>query len=128
MKRPALVRGAFDKGQIPTIACFNRAKTPLGLDLDKLLATLQTFVDTRVAPVWGTPAKLVRSSGFLPGAWAIVFLDTADAPGALAYHDLTPDGFPLSKIFVQTILSDRSLVSVAAAPVIVEMLVDPAIN
>jgi hypothetical protein len=87
-----LVRAAFDRGQIPTVACFNRAKTPLGLDLDKLIAALQKFVDMCVVPVWGTPARLVRSTGFLPGAWALVFLDTADAPGALAYHDLTPDG------------------------------------
>lgn len=121
-------RAAFDRGQAPTIACFNRAKTPLGLDLDGLLAALQKFVDARVAPVWGTPAKLVRSTGFLAGAWAIVFLDTADAPGALAYHDLTPDGFPLSKVFVKTILSERASVSVAASHELVEMLVDPAIN
>jgi hypothetical protein len=126
--RPRLVRAAFDRGQIPTIACFNRAKTPLGLDLEKLLSALQKFVDTRVVPVWGTPAKLVKSTGFLPDAWAIVFLDTADAPGALAYHDLTPDGFPLSKIFVKTILEDKSSVSVATSHELVEMLVDPAIN
>ena len=127
MKKRA-VRGAFDRGQAPTIACFNRATTPLGLDLDKLLAALQKFVNSRVAPVWGTPARLVRSTGFLPGAWAIVFLDTADAPGALAYHDLTPDGFPLSKVFVKTILDDRSSISVATSHELVEMLVDPAIN
>jgi hypothetical protein len=123
-----LVRAAFDRGQIPTVACFNRAKTPLGLDLDKLIAALQKFVDMCVVPVWGTPARLVRSTGFLPGAWALVFLDTADAPGALAYHDLTPDGFPLSKVFVKTILSDKSSVSVATSHELVEMLVDPAIN
>ena len=128
MKKRTTVLGAFDKGQIPTIACFNRARTPLGLDIDKLLAALQKFVDTRVVPVWGTPARLARSTGFLPGAWAIVFLDTADAPGALAYHDLTPDGFPLSKIFVETILSDQSSVPVATSHELVEMLVDPAIN
>ncbi len=123
-----LVRAAFDRGQVPTVACFNDAATPLGLDLDKLLAALQKFVDTRVATVWGTPAKLVRSSGFLPEAWAIVFLDTAEAPGALAYHDLTPDGFPLSKVFVKTVLDDKSSLSVATSHELVEMLVDPAIN
>jgi hypothetical protein len=123
-----LVRAAFDRGQVPTVACFNRAATMLGLDLDKLLAVLQKFVDTRVATVWGTPAKLVESTGFLPEAWAIVFLDTADAPGALAYHDLTPDGFPLSKVFVKTILDDKASLSVATSHELVEMLVDPAIN
>ena len=128
MRRRKTVFAAFDKGQVPTIACFNRAKTPLGLDLEKLLAALQKYVDNDVVPVWGTPGKLVRSTGFLPNDWAIVFLDTADAPGALAYHDLTPDGFPLSKVFVKTILDDQASVSVAASHELVEMLVDPAIN
>jgi hypothetical protein len=128
MARRQPVRAAFDRGQVPTVACFNRAKTPPGLDIDQLLSALQKFVDTCVVPVWGTPAKLVRSTGFLPGSWAVVFLDTADAPGALAYHDLTPDGFPLSKIFVETILEDKSSVSIATSHELVEMLVDPAIN
>jgi hypothetical protein len=122
------VFAAFDKGQTPTIACFNQAETPLGLDLNSLVAALQQFVDGCVVPVWGTPAKLVTTTGFVKGAWAVVFLDTADAPGALAYHDLTPDGFPLSKVFVKTILDDNASVSVATSHELVEMLVDPAIN
>ena len=47
---------------------------------------------------------------------------------ALAYHDLTPDGLPLSKVFVRTILQDKASVSVSASHELVEMLVDPAIN
>jgi hypothetical protein len=122
------VRAAFDQGQTPEIAVFNKAKTPLGLDLSALVAALQKFVDVHVVPVWGTPAKLVLTSGFKQGAWGFVFLDTADAPGALAYHDLTPDGFPLTKVFVKTIASDGASLSVAASHELVEMLVDPAIN
>jgi hypothetical protein len=62
------------------------------------------------------------------GAWAMVFLDNADQPGALAYHDLTPDGLPQSKVFVKTTRDDNELVSVSASHELVEMLVDPAIN
>ena len=58
----------------------------------------------------------------------MVFLDNADAPGALAYHDLTPDGLPISKVFVKTTLENKELVSVSASHELVEMLVDPAIN
>jgi hypothetical protein len=125
---PNPVFGAFDKGQTPTIACFNNATTSLGLDLDKFVVALQDFVNQCVVPVWGTPANLVRSSGFQAGNWAVVFLDTADAPNALAYHDLTPDGFPLSKVFVKTILDDKASLSAATSHELVEMLVDPAIN
>lgn len=122
--------GAFNQGVIPTIACFidKTTKTPLGVGLDALIAAMQAYVTNFVAPVWGTPAKLVKSTGFVKNAWAVVFLDNADAPGALAYHDLTPDGFPISKVFVKTTIDDGELVSVSASHELVEMLVDPAIN
>jgi hypothetical protein len=120
--------GAFNQGQKPTIACFNKAKTGLGVDLDKLIGAMQAYVDNFVAPVWGTPAKLVHSTDFIKGAWAIIFLDDADQPDALAYHDLTPEGQPQSKVFVKTTLDNHDLVSVSASHELVEMLVDPAIN
>lgn len=120
--------GAFNQGLTPTIACFNQAETPLGVDLGDLVSALQTYVDQHVDPVWGTPARLVLSKGFLKDGWAIVFLDDADQPGALAYHDLTPEGLPLSKVFVKTTLDNGDRVSVSASHELVEMLVDPAIN
>jgi len=126
VKRP--VFGAFDQGQIPDIAVFNQATAPLGVELDKLIAALQKFVTDYVAPVWGTPARLAKTTGFKKGAWAFVFLDTADQANALAYHELTPDGLPLSKVFVKTIADAGASLSVAASHELVEMLVDPAIN
>ena len=92
------------------------------------MAAMQIYIDEHVAPVWGTPAKLVETTDFVKGAWAIVFLDNADQPGALAYHDLTPDGLPESKVFVKTTLDDHELVSVSASHELVEMLVDPGTN
>jgi hypothetical protein len=85
-------------------------------------------VDKHVAPVWGTPTKLIKTRGFRKGAWALVFLDKSDSPGAEAYHDLTPDGLPESKVFVKSTLRNKDLVSVSASHELVEMLVDPAIN
>jgi len=120
--------GAFNQGMTPTIACFNKATTPLGVDIDALIASMQAYVDQYVVPVWGTPAKLIKSKDFVDGAWAVVFLDNADQPGALAYHDLTPEGLPLSKVFVKTTLDNHDLVSVSTSHELVEMLVDPAIN
>jgi hypothetical protein len=120
--------GAFNQGLTPTIACFNKAATPLGFKLGDLISAMQVYIDEHIVPVWGTPAKLVETTDFVKGAWAMVFLDTADAPGALAYHDLTPDGLPESKVFVKTTLDDHELVSVSASHELVEMLVDPATN
>lgn len=123
-----IVFGAFNQGVIPTIACFNNATVSLQVDFDDLIAAMQEYIDKYVAPVWGTPAKLVKTTDFQKGAWAMVFLDNADQPGALAYHDLTPDFLPVSKVFVKTTLDDEQLVSVSASHELVEMLVDPAIN
>jgi len=120
--------GMSRKAHVPTIACFNRATVPLGVDFDALIAAMQVFVDEHVAPVWGTPAKLIRSKGFVPGKWAMVFLDDADHAHSLAYHDLTPDGYPQAKVFVKTTLRNNKLVSVSASHELVEMLVDPSIN
>src|SRR5215475_9643489 len=127
-KNKKLVFGAFNQGLVPTIACFNKSTVPLGVDFDALIAAMQAFVDKHVVPVWGTPAKLVKTKGFVKNQWAMVFLDDADQPGALAYHDLTPDGLPESKVFVKTTLDNGDLVSVSASHELVEMLVDPAIN
>jgi hypothetical protein len=108
-------RAAFNQGEKPTVACFNKATTPMGVDLDALIAAMQTFIDVHVVPVWGTPAVLAKSTGYVPGQWAMVFLDNADQPGALAYHDLTPDGLPQAKVFVKTTLDNGDLVSVSAS-------------
>jgi len=126
--RARFIAAAFDRGQIPTIACFNRATGALGVDFDRLIAALQTFVDDYFVPVWGTPAKLLKTRTFRKGAWALAFLDTADVANALGYHDLTPDGLPLSKVFVKSTLAAGQKVSVTACHELAEMLVDPAIN
>src|SRR5437016_2219959 len=123
-----VIAAAFDRGQTPTVACFNKAQTPLGVDFDRMLAVLQKFLDTIFVPVWGTPARLVKTAGFRKGAWALACLDDADVANALGYHDLTPDGFPFSKVFVRTTLEARQRVSVTACHELAEMLVDPAIN
>ena len=57
-----IIAAAFDRGQTPTVACFNKAQTPLGVDFDRMLAVLQKFLDTIFVPVWGTPARLVKTA------------------------------------------------------------------
>jgi hypothetical protein len=113
---------------VPTIACFNRSNIPLGVDFDALIAALQNYVDQHLAPVWGTPAKLVKSTGFLKGKWALgLFADYRDASLA-GFHDVTPDGLPFAKIFVFNTLEQGDKVSVTASHEVAEMLVDPGAN
>ena len=118
----------FNHGIVPTIACVNQATTPLSVDLDELIAAMQEYVDKHVAPVWSTPARLVRSSDFIKGAWGLVFLDDSDHADTLGIHDLTDEGLPLAKVFVRATLKSGETVSVCASHELVEMLVDPAVN
>ena len=128
MAKRSTIRQASYRGRVPTIACFNQAKTPLGVDFDALIAALQKFVTEHFAPVWGTPARLVKSRGFIKGAWAIVFLDAARDADLEGYHDVTPEGLPMAKVFVRNILDQKDQVSVATSHELAEMLVDPAAN
>jgi hypothetical protein len=110
------------------IACINKAKTPLGVDFDKLTAALQKCYDQNFVPVWGYPVTLYNTAKAAPSDWQFIYFDDADAANALGYHDLTTKGQPVSKIFVKTTLDDRELVSVTACHELFEMAIDPVAN
>jgi hypothetical protein len=122
------VAASFDRGQIPTITFINKATEPLGVTMPKLVAACRKFLKHCFVPVWGTPAKLTIAKDFVKGTWAILFVDDADVANALGYHDLTPDGLPLSKVFVRTTTQAGEIVSVTVCHELCEMLVDPAVN
>jgi hypothetical protein len=115
--------------QVPTIACVNKAETPLGVDFGKLIRALQKYVDDHLAPVWGTPAKLVKARKPLPGAWLLIFLEIADKQHSkdLGYHKPFYKGQPIAKVFVGSICGKEE-VSLVASHELAEMLVDPAGN
>lgn len=85
------------------------------------LASIWPVVPSQFAfvPKGTTPAS---------GSWWIVFLDDSDQADALAYHDLTNEGLPLSKVFVKTIQADKASLSVGATHEVCEMAVDPWLN
>lgn len=110
----------------PAISVYNQAKTPLGLDLAKLVAAMQAYVDGPLTAAWGVSATLKLADGPVTGTWGMVFLDSADVAGALAYH--TDEGLPLAKVFVETVLQANESLSVSATHELAEMLVDPGCN
>jgi len=60
MKTTGPIFGAFNQGGIPTIACFNKAKTPRYVDFGALIAAMQIFVDPAVNLIpTGPKPKLV---------------------------------------------------------------------
>src|SRR5262249_59361043 len=62
------------------------------------------------------------------GAWWIVIMDYSDLGTALGYHDLTPQGLPLGKVFVQNAKLNGQQWTVLLSHEILEMLSDPFIN
>jgi hypothetical protein len=113
------------KGKFPTIAFVNLAKTPLGVDLGKLVAALQKQLDNDFVPVWGYPAKLYVTDKPQPEEWQVVFLDDAKEATTLGYHDLTKNGQPISKVFVRATIAAGQKVSVTASHELLEMMIDP---
>jgi hypothetical protein len=83
-------------------------------------------------PIWGVGQAeftfVPKGTQPAAGTWWVVFLDDSDQANALAYHDLTDEGLPISKVFVKTILADNGSVSVGATHEICEMAVDPWLN
>jgi hypothetical protein len=114
------------------IAVINEATAIGNTEIQKMLPAFTQQWNKDLQPVWGVEDATFRffPTGQAPpvGSWWMVFLDNSDGPRALAYHDLTNDGLPLSKVFVKTILADNASVSVGATHEICEMAVDPWLN
>ncbi|MGA8149466.1 MAG: hypothetical protein WB952_00700 [Terriglobales bacterium] len=100
-------------------------------DIRPVVQALQEQVSNDFLPAWGVDAKLnFISSGSTPpaGTWWLTILDDSDQAGALGYHDLTPDGLPLGKVFAATDLKYGNSWSVTTSHELLEMLADPNIN
>ena len=116
----------FNRDVVPTVVCVNKSTLDLGVDFDKLVPALQRFLDEVFVPVWGTPAKLVKSKDPKPGCWHLVFLDDADQKGTSSFHDITYSGMPIAKVFVRPAKKSGEVISVTACHELLEMLVDPS--
>jgi hypothetical protein len=116
----------------PNIAIVN---TPSSGVSDELASEWTNAVAKQVVnhfgPIWHTYADLnyYPSTAKVPsGMWVVSLLDTSDQAGALGYHDLTPDGFPLGKIFAGTDRQYNQSTSVTLSHEVLEMLGDPYID
>jgi hypothetical protein len=114
------------------IAIINESTAIADSAVQQMIPAFQTQWSRDLAPVWGLEQAQFtwspKTQAPAAGAWWVVFLDDSDQAKALAYHDLTDDGLPISKVFVKSILADGSSVSVGATHEICEMAVDPTLN
>jgi len=117
---------------MPQIAVINESTAISDTEVQNMLPAFAQQWNSDLRPVWGvdeaTFTFVPRGSPPAAGTWWLVFLDNSDQAGALAYHDLTNEGLPLSKVFVKTIKADNASVSVGASHELVEMAVDPWLN
>lgn len=114
-----------------TISFINASTAVTDDEAKQVMDALQIQVSRDFAPVWGVDASLIFvPSGIspAPGTWWLTVLDNSDQAGALGYHDITPDGLPIGKIFAGTDKAIGSSWSVTASHELLEMLGDPDIN
>lgn len=114
------------------IAVLNESTSASDAEIGAMIGAFETQWNRDLSPVWGTPPAQFRFMAHGekpdPASWWLVFLDTSDQADALAYHDLTSTGMPMSKVFVKTIKQDNASLSVGATHELCEMAVDPWLN
>jgi hypothetical protein len=114
------------------IAVINESTAIADADVQAMLLAFTQQWNQDLQSIWGvedaTFTFVPKGNAPASGTWWVVFLDDSDQAGALAYHDLTNEGLPISKVFVKTILADNASVSVGATHEICEMAVDPWLN
>jgi len=102
-------------------------------DLAKIAAALQIQVQRDFAPLYHVSCT-VDAVPFIAGepppaipadAWVIGLFSDPDQPGALGYHDTTPTGMPLAKVFPKLDAQDGSPLSATISHELLEMLADP---
>jgi hypothetical protein len=117
---------------MPQIAVINEATAYHDDEVKTMLPAFEQQWNKDIGPIWGLqPATFTfvpKTQKPAAGTWWVVFLDNSDQAGALAYHDLTNEGLPISKVFVKTLQSDNASISVGATHEICEMAVDPWLN
>lgn len=113
------------------IGVFNESTTVTDAEVTKWVTAIQKQIRRDWAPIWGYDADLIwQPKGSKPrsGMWHVVIFDDADQAGVLGYHDLTPEGLPLAKVFAKTTKTYGGQPSCTLSHEVLEMLADPDIN
>lgn len=114
------------------VAVLNRCSVMSDDEALQMVANIRSASDRDFEPIWhiGSSIRYIEKENTKgwKGAWNILLLDTSDTAGALGYHDLTPEGLPVSKCFIKTDIDYGAIPSVTVTHELWEMLVDPYIN
>ena len=99
-----------------------------GADLLKLAGVLQRQVQHHFGPFWNVSCTVGVAAAPGPTDWMIGLFKDPDQPGALGYHDMTPHGLPLAKVFPLLDKQDGGSLSVTISHELLEMLADPYLS
>jgi hypothetical protein len=114
------------------IAVINESKVIQDKEIQEMLPAFAEQWNADLKSVWGigdaTMTFLTKDERPATDSWWLVFLDDSYQASALAYHDLTDSGLPLSKVFVKAAQADNSILSIRASHELCEMAVDPWLN
>lgn len=113
------------------IDVINESTVLKDVDIQTMLPALQQQWNQDLRQYWNIEAvtfNLVPRSNTALNSWWLVFLDTSDQADALAYHDLTSAGQPISKVFAKTLADANASISVGTSHELCEMAIDPWIN
>jgi hypothetical protein len=120
-----------EAGAMIQVVLINESTVVTAAEAMKGAAALNTQLARDLAPAWGIEATIAYCADPRTAplaAWQLVILDNSDQAGALGYHDLTPAGLPLGKVFAKDDLTDGVAWSVTASHELLEMLADPEID
>lgn len=114
------------------IAVMNESSVISDKEIQEMLPAFAQQWNADLRSVWGIDDAALtfftRDERPASGSWWMVFLDDSSQASALAYHDLTDHGLPISKIFVKSAQADNSVLSIRATHELCEMAVDPWLN
>jgi hypothetical protein len=116
--------------RIPVVI-INQSTVIQDSEIQPVITALQIQLDRDFTPVWGISAELSfcdKNTTPPTNAWQLLILDDSDQAGALGYHELTPEGLPISRVFAKSDLQYHLSWSVTISHELIEMFGDPDIN
>src|SRR5262249_54431983 len=87
---------------MPTVTLVNHSHLVTQAQLNAYVSALQQQVSRDLQSTWGLTATLSIAVTPPSTSWVLGIFNNADQADALGYHDVTPKGLPLGKVFAQT--------------------------
>ncbi len=112
---------------VPRIAVVNQSTMLSNDHVGSWVPALQRQLTRDFAPIWGVDGVVISigASQVQPFHWVLGVFDSADQANALGYHDLTPQGKPVMKVFVKESIAAGVEPSSVASHEMLETGADP---